>query len=125
MSKIEIGPITKTSKFKNYYTKTKNFLNKDININMDKLAFVSGLTLLSGTSMLMGQCTEREHLIYNIKQQVLETGISKEDFNKLNNEISVQHTRSRVFAWQDALDSIKMTGAAQKAYFEGGQNLKK
>lgn len=90
---------------------------------MKNTAKVSGGMLLGGLLMMYGAYSERERLTYDIKEQVKATGISQEDFNKLDDSISIWNTRDKAIAWQHALDSIQMKGISDKAAFEASQNI--
>ena len=90
---------------------------------MKNTAKVSGGMLLGGLLMMYGAYSDRERLTHDIKKQVKATGISQEDFKKLNDSISIWNTRDKAIAWQHALDSIQMKSTADKDVFEANPNI--
>ena len=101
----------------------KYFENQNPLKLMKNTAKISGGMFLGGLLMMYGAHSDRERLTHDIKEQVKETGISKEDFNKLDDSISIWNTRDKAVAWQHALDSIQMKGNADKAVFEANQKI--
>jgi len=101
----------------------KYFKNQNPQQLMKNTAKLSGGMLLGGLLMMYGAHSDRERLTYEIKEQVKATGISKEDFNKIDDSISIWNTRDKAIAWQHVLDSIQMKGNIDKSSFEMDQKI--
>ena len=126
MSRIEFGPAYR----ENSFTRTK----KKIRQTMDNPrqfrkvfrtfnAFLVG-SIFSTSVTMCNDAMERENHADAIKKEVRATGISEQEFKKLDNSISFWNSRDKAVSWQKALDSIKTKGVAEKAYHEGAQMVR-
>lgn len=112
--------------------KIQNMITNIQKVTNDPIKFRKGLNLFTAfmAGSLFGTCTnawtnhmEHERITNNIKTEVKNTGISQNDYEKIDDNITIWNTEDKAVAWQHVLDSIKMHGDAQKSYFEAGQNI--
>lgn len=89
----------------------------------------SGVLLTLGLNVLNNSDIKKQ--VGQIKENVSNTDISCKNFKQLENKIgnvklldNPSNSSKTAIKWQEALDSIRLEGAAKKAYHQGVQAVK-